>query len=76
VTPPAIHRKRCLCCAACVAVCPRQALRLWSMKLVLEDALCDNCGLCVPTCPTEALRAPRIGEGGDPPGSTEAEEVT
>jgi formate hydrogenlyase subunit 6/NADH:ubiquinone oxidoreductase subunit I len=44
-------------CAACVAVCLPEALRLEPPDcLVLDYGRCIMCALCVPACPAGALR--------------------
>jgi len=54
-------------CAACVDVCPRDALGFrpaasgHGVVVRVEAALCDGCDLCVPACPSEA-----IGRAGPP----------
>jgi NAD-dependent dihydropyrimidine dehydrogenase PreA subunit len=46
----------CLCCGACVAVCPADALFLNGAHLELKDA-CTGCGSCAKICPIHALPA-------------------
>lgn len=36
-------------CRACIAACPRDAIRISSEVVITED--CDGCGLCVAACP-------------------------
>ncbi|MBQ8026359.1 MAG: glycyl-radical enzyme activating protein [Oscillospiraceae bacterium] len=49
---------KCTGCGACVAACPRKAVRLERVegKVVArtDRALCVDCGTCVPVCPAEA----------------------
>jgi hypothetical protein len=50
-----IARDECLSCAACVAVCPPQALLLHGLELAFDDASCTGCAECFRICPTAAL---------------------
>ena len=49
---------QCTGCAACIDVCPQQALAmdLTSFRPHLMDGRCDACMMCVAQCPTEAMR--------------------
>jgi electron transport complex protein RnfB len=46
---------RCFGCAACVALCPVDALSLQGLLAVVEESSCTHCELCIPSCPVFAL---------------------
>ena len=46
---------RCFGCAACVALCPPQALHLDAMLAWVHEDTCTHCRLCLPACPVHAL---------------------
>jgi len=46
---------RCFGCAACVAVCPVDALDLSNLLVIIDEPKCTHCDLCIPTCPVHAL---------------------
>ncbi|MBN1825439.1 MAG: 4Fe-4S binding protein [Candidatus Eisenbacteria bacterium] len=46
----------CLSCAACVAVCPTEALLLERLVLRYDPAACVRCGECAAVCPVAAIR--------------------
>ncbi|MBM3320059.1 MAG: 4Fe-4S binding protein [Candidatus Eisenbacteria bacterium] len=50
-----IDREKCLSCAACVAVCPLEALLLAGLDLVFAEETCTGCAECFRVCPTAAL---------------------
>jgi ferredoxin len=50
-----IDRATCVQCAACVSICPTQALDMFGLELGCEDPLCIGCDLCVRLCPVVAL---------------------
>ncbi len=53
--PELFHQaRRCIGCADCITVCPREAV---SMKenLRIDRRRCDGCGRCVEACPTRAM---------------------
>ena len=45
----------CFGCAACVALCPVDALRLEGVMVYVEEPVCTHCKLCIPACPVFAL---------------------
>lgn len=45
-------------CAACVAACPRGALRRARGGVTVDEAVCDGCGACVPACRNCAFSLP------------------
>lgn len=47
--------ERCIGCETCLAVCPRNALRLTEKGLVIDRTRCDLCLLCAEECPTRAI---------------------
>lgn len=50
-----IDDDRCFGCAACVALCPVDALSLEGLLAVVEESSCTHCELCIPSCPVFAL---------------------
>ena len=46
---------RCFGCAACVALCPLNALELDNLLAVVDEPSCTHCKLCIPACPVHAL---------------------
>ncbi len=63
VAVPAVDHGICAAsdgCAACVAVCPRQAYSIAGGRVVYDKASCEPCGVCVTTCPTSAIRSPAV----------------
>lgn len=46
----------CIGCAACVKVCPSEAISGEAKKPhFIDPEKCVHCGMCVGTCPTEAI---------------------
>ncbi len=46
--------EKCKGCAACVQICPLDAIRLVKKKAVIGEA-CSECGACIKVCPEGAL---------------------
>ena len=46
---------RCFGCAACVALCPVDALSLEGILAVVDEPKCTHCEHCIPACPVHAL---------------------
>ena len=46
---------RCFGCAACVALCPVDALTLQGLLVFVDEPRCTHCKLCIPSCPVFAL---------------------
>lgn len=46
---------RCFGCAACVAICPVDALDLSDLLVIIYEPTCTHCDLCIPACPVHAL---------------------
>ena len=46
---------RCFGCAACIALCPVNALHLGDKLAVVEELECTHCNHCIPLCPVHAL---------------------
>jgi len=53
---------RCFGCAACIALCPVDALRLDGLLAVVDEPVCTHCRLCIPACPVHALALEPIKE--------------
>lgn len=49
--------EKCTGCAACVEVCPVNAIGIKNDKAVISEQ-CVGCGACVGQCPNEALSLP------------------
>ncbi len=63
VAVPSVDHETCVAtdgCAACVAVCPRQAYSISGGRVVYDKATCEPCGVCVTACPTGAIRNPAV----------------
>ncbi|MGY8702910.1 MAG: 4Fe-4S binding protein [Candidatus Poseidoniales archaeon] len=50
-----VDEDRCFGCAACVALCPVNALSLVNILAIVEEPVCTHCNLCIPACPVHAL---------------------
>ena len=50
-----LNEGRCFGCAACVAICPVDALDLSGLLVVIDEPTCTHCELCIPACPVHAL---------------------
>jgi len=46
---------RCFGCAACIALCPVDALTLEGILAIVDEPTCTHCELCIPACPVHAL---------------------
>ena len=50
-----VDEERCFGCAACIAVCPLNALELEELLAIPTEDKCTHCDLCIPVCPVHAL---------------------
>ena len=50
-----VEEARCFGCAACLALCPVDALILDDLLAVVDEPKCTHCELCIPACPVFAL---------------------
>tara|TARA_B100000678_G_C17920003_1_gene386927 strand:+ start:67 stop:336 length:270 start_codon:yes stop_codon:yes gene_type:complete len=50
-----VDEDRCFGCAACIALCPVDALRLEDLMVYVDEPVCTHCKLCIPACPVFAL---------------------
>ena len=50
-----VDEDRCFGCAACVALCPVDALCLEGVMVYVDEPGCTHCELCIPACPVFAL---------------------
>ena len=46
---------RCCGCAACIALCPVDALTLEGLLAIVDEPTCTHCNHCIPACPVFAL---------------------
>ena len=61
---PVLYEKKVLCCgcSACLAVCPKGAIRMIEDEEgfeypVIDEVTCINCRQCVAVCPIKERRA-------------------
>ena len=50
-----VDEDRCFGCAACVALCPVNALSLEGLLAIVDEPICTHCEHCIPACPVHAL---------------------
>ena len=50
-----VDEDRCFGCAACVALCPVNALVLEGLLAIVDEPECTHCEHCIPACPVHAL---------------------
>ena len=50
-----VDNERCFGCAACVSLCPVNALELEDILAVVDEPSCTHCNYCIPFCPVHAL---------------------
>ncbi len=47
----------CVCCGACEATCPVNAISLGETTYVVDPDVCVDCGACEDGCPAGAITA-------------------
>jgi len=53
----AVVEKKCLGCALCVLICPREAMRMPPSFIVdIDEKRCNDCRECLGFCPVDALK--------------------
>ncbi len=50
-----IDEGTCVGCAACIDVCPVEALEMVNNKAVCNEDKCVDCGACLDACPVAAI---------------------
>ena len=50
-----VDNERCFGCAACVSLCPVNALELDDLLAIVDEPSCTHCNYCIPFCPVHAL---------------------
>ncbi|MCD6461831.1 MAG: 4Fe-4S binding protein [Thermoplasmata archaeon] len=54
--PAFVNEEQCIGCAACVDVCPVEAIKMLDTgKARVDPDTCIECGACVSTCPQGAI---------------------
>jgi ferredoxin len=48
-------QRRCMFCGGCVAACSKDAIMVYSDKVVIFYDRCSGCGNCVTVCPVGAM---------------------
>ena len=51
-----VNFDKCDGIAACVEVCPSDAIAMVEGKPVVDEAKCCDCAICQDSCPTEAIK--------------------
>ena len=49
----------CICCGACLPVCPVEVISEGPEMYVIDTDLCTGCAACVEACPVNAIREVR-----------------
>ncbi|MFL2972196.1 MAG: 4Fe-4S binding protein [Candidatus Thalassarchaeaceae archaeon] len=57
-----VDEDRCFGCAACVALCPVNALILDGLLAIVDEPECTHCEHCIPACPVHALSLVNVKE--------------
>jgi len=55
-----VDNDRCFGCAACVSLCPTNALVLEDILAIVDEPSCTHCNFCIPYCPVHALSIKKI----------------
>ncbi len=55
-----VDETRCFGCAACIALCPVDALVLDELLVIVDEPTCTHCELCIPSCPVFALSLEKV----------------
>ncbi len=46
----------CICCGACEAECPVEAISQGDDRFIIDPETCTDCGACVEVCPVDAIQ--------------------
>ena len=57
----AVDAALCIGCAACIDVCPMQAISMEDGLAVVAAERCTGCAACIPECPRGALSMVPLG---------------
>ena len=52
-----VDEKKCICCGACVAICPVNAIKIEKGKAKINPKKCIKCGSCAQFCPVGAIKS-------------------
>jgi len=52
---PWVEEEACIGCGECIRVCPKDAVRIYSQKAVIDRDLCIGCGECMTVCGQKAI---------------------
>ena len=55
-----IDEKQCLACGGCIAVCPRDAITMYSSKAIIDKEKCTSCSICIKICPIGAISGEKV----------------
>lgn len=53
---PCVEEDNCIKCAACIDICPNEAIRIKGKKLVFDYSKCISCFCCQENCPNAAIK--------------------
>ena len=51
-----VDEKKCICCGACTAICPVNAIKIQNGKAKIDPKKCIKCGSCAQFCPVNAIK--------------------
>lgn len=52
-----VDEKKCLACGGCVAICPKDAIKMSGEMVTISVDECTGCGLCIKYCAFGAIRS-------------------
>ncbi len=58
---PAVIKQKCIGCAKCAEICPKQIITLKNKKATIHASQCIRCFCCHEMCPVKAIDLKRLG---------------
>ena len=50
-----VDNDMCICCGACAAECPEDALFQDEKHYRIDILICNGCGMCIDVCPMDCI---------------------
>ncbi|MEW5759476.1 MAG: 4Fe-4S binding protein [Candidatus Thermoplasmatota archaeon] len=51
-----IDEEKCMYCGGCIAVCSKDAIKLYASWIFIDENKCTECGKCKNICPVGAVK--------------------